>query len=64
MAIAPDDRVPLGEVTARTDEAERRREREHIHLTLLDEAERGWADVEAGRVRPIVALRAKYARRR
>lgn len=26
-----------------------RLEREHIHLTLLEEAERGWDDVEAGR---------------
>jgi prevent-host-death family protein len=41
-----------------------RLEREHIHLALLDEAERGWADVEAGRVKPIAALRTKYARRR
>lgn len=41
-----------------------RLEREHLHLTLLDEAERGWSDVEAGRVKPIAALRAKYARSR
>jgi hypothetical protein len=41
-----------------------RLEREHIHLTLLDEAERAWDDVEAGRVKPISALRTKYSRRR
>jgi len=32
--------------------------------TLLDEAERAWDDVEAGRVKPIAELRAKYPRRR
>lgn len=41
-----------------------RLEREHIHLTLLDEAERAWDDVEAGRVKPISALRKKYSRGR
>ena len=41
-----------------------RLEREHIHLALLDEVERGWDDVEAGRSKPLSALRAKYARRR
>ncbi len=41
-----------------------RRERERIHLILLDKAERGWADVEAGRVEPIAALRARLTRRR
>lgn len=54
MTITSDDRVPLGQVRARLSEIQ----------TLLDEAERGWADVEAGRVKPIAALRAKYARRR
>jgi prevent-host-death family protein len=28
-----------------------RLEREHVHLLLLDEAEKGWADVAAGRTR-------------
>ncbi|MBK9035606.1 MAG: type II toxin-antitoxin system Phd/YefM family antitoxin [Myxococcales bacterium] len=41
-----------------------RLERAHIHLTLLDEAERAWDDVEAGRVKPIAALRTKFKRRR
>ena len=41
-----------------------RLEREHVHLTLLEEAERGLADVEAGRVRSAAALKRKYAKRR
>src|SRR4051812_22467691 len=40
-----------------------RLEREHIHLTLLGEAERGWEDVEAGRVKSAAALKRKYAKR-
>jgi prevent-host-death family protein len=39
-----------------------RLEREHIHMTLLDEAERGLADVEAGRTMSVAELRAKYGR--
>jgi prevent-host-death family protein len=39
-----------------------RLEREHIHLTLLAEAERGLADVEAGRTMSVAELRAKYGR--
>ena len=41
-----------------------RLEREHIHLTLIDEAECGLDDVAAGRVRSAARLRAKYRRRR
>jgi prevent-host-death family protein len=35
-------------------------EREHIHLTLLDEAMKGLADVEAGRTYAVAEARAKY----
>jgi prevent-host-death family protein len=35
-------------------------EREHIHLTLLEEASRGWDDVEAGRLLSLAETRAKY----
>lgn len=35
-------------------------EREHIHLTLLEEASRGWDDVEAGRLLSVAETRAKY----
>ena len=38
-----------------------RLEREHIHLTLLDEAAKGWDDVEAGRTLAAADARAKYA---
>ncbi len=41
-----------------------RLEREHIHLGLLEEAEGGWADVEAGRVLSVAELRGKYKRSR
>jgi prevent-host-death family protein len=39
-----------------------RLEREHIHLSLLEEAESGWDDVEAGRVLSVAELRARYGR--
>ena len=38
-------------------------EREHIHLHLIQEAERGWDDVTAGRTTTVKALREKYRRR-
>lgn len=37
-----------------------RLEREHIHLVLLEEAKRGWDDVEAGRLLSVAETRAKY----
>ncbi|SRR5713226_6330343 len=37
-----------------------RLEREHIHLTLLEEASRGWDDIEAGQLLSVAELRAKY----
>lgn len=37
-------------------------EREHGYLALLDEAAAGLDDVEAGRVKPVSALREKYGR--
>jgi hypothetical protein len=37
-----------------------RLEREHIHLSLLDEAAKGWDDVEAGRTLTLAQARAKY----
>lgn len=37
-----------------------RLEREHIHLTLIEEANRGLADVEAGRTLGVAELRARY----
>ncbi len=37
-----------------------RLEREHIHLTLLEEASRGWGDVQAGRLQSVAELRTKY----
>ena len=39
-----------------------RLEREHIHIGLLAEAERGLDDLDAGRVKSVAALRAKYAK--
>jgi prevent-host-death family protein len=39
-------------------------EREHIHLTLLEEANRGWDDVEAGRLLSVAETRAKYKKSR
>jgi prevent-host-death family protein len=41
-----------------------RLEREHIHLTLLDEAARGLADVDAGRTMSVSEARARYGRPR
>ena len=37
-----------------------RLEREHIHLLLLEEAERGLEDVESGRLSSVDELHAKY----
>jgi prevent-host-death family protein len=37
-----------------------RLEREHIHLSLLEEASRGWADVESGRLLSVAETRVKY----
>jgi len=37
-----------------------RLEREHIHLTLLDEASKAWDDVEQGRTLSVAQARAKY----
>lgn len=37
-----------------------RLEREHIHLALLDEASKGWDDVEQGRTLSLAQVRAKY----
>jgi antitoxin (DNA-binding transcriptional repressor) of toxin-antitoxin stability system len=37
-----------------------RLEREHIHLTLIDEATRGLDDVAAGRTLAVAELRARY----
>ncbi|MDC0681670.1 type II toxin-antitoxin system Phd/YefM family antitoxin [Sorangium atrum] len=39
-----------------------RLEREHIHLTLLEEVDRGLDDIEAGRTMSVEELRAKYRR--
>ncbi|MDP2878009.1 MAG: type II toxin-antitoxin system Phd/YefM family antitoxin [Sulfuricella sp.] len=38
-------------------------EREHIHLILLEEAAKGWADVTAGRHIGVAELKAKYGRK-
>jgi len=45
-------------------EEEDEREREHELLLLLEEAARGWADVEAGRLMTPAELRANYLCRR
>jgi prevent-host-death family protein len=37
-----------------------RLEREHIHLSLIDEALKGWQDVEQGRTQTVAQTRAKY----
>jgi len=37
-----------------------RLEREHIHLTLIDEAMRGIADIDAGRTMSVAEIRGKY----
>ena len=41
-----------------------RLERESIHLTLIDEASKGLADVDAGRTIGVAEARAKYKRSR
>lgn len=41
-----------------------RLEREHIHLTLIDEASRGLDDVAAGRTLGVAELRARYRKGR
>src|ERR1051325_7751798 len=41
-----------------------RLEREHIHLTLLDEVAQGLADIEAGRTTGVAEMRTKYRVRR
>ena len=38
-----------------------RLEREHIHLSLLEEVAKGWDDVEAGRMLTAAEARGKYA---
>jgi antitoxin (DNA-binding transcriptional repressor) of toxin-antitoxin stability system len=37
-----------------------RLEREHIHLTLIDEAARGITDIDAGRTMSVAEVRGKY----
>ncbi len=37
-----------------------RLEREHIHLVLLDEASKGWDDVEQGQTLSVAQVRARY----
>lgn len=37
-----------------------RLEREHIHLTLINEAMRGIADIDAGRTMSVAEIRGKY----
>jgi len=37
-----------------------RLEREHIHLTLIDEATRGMIDIDAGRTMSVAETRSKY----
>jgi len=37
-----------------------RLEREHIHLTLIDEASKGLADIEAGNTMSVAEARSKY----
>jgi len=39
-----------------------RLEKENIHLTLLDEATKGWDDVESGDLMSVAELKAKYGR--
>lgn len=37
-------------------------EREHVHITLLEEARRGWDDVEAGRFLSIAEVCTRHER--
>jgi antitoxin (DNA-binding transcriptional repressor) of toxin-antitoxin stability system len=37
-----------------------RLEREHIHLTLIDEATRGMADIDAGRTMSVAEVHSRY----
>ena len=39
-----------------------RLEREHVHLTLLDEASKGIDDVNAGKIMSLKKLKARYGR--
>lgn len=39
-----------------------RLERENIHLTLLEEAARGWDDVESGELLSVAELKERYGR--
>jgi hypothetical protein len=38
----------------------RRLEREHVHLTLIDEATRGVTDIDAGRTMSVAGVRGRY----
>ena len=49
-------------IDARRLEHYHRLEREHAHLTLLEEVERGLDDIAAGRTISVQELRAKYGR--
>ena len=52
--------IPPKHVNARRIDYCRQLEREHIHLTLLSEVNRGWDDVESGRLLSVIETRAKY----
>lgn len=52
--------IPPKHVDARRIDYCHQLEREHIHLTLLSEANRGWDDVESGRLLSVTETRAKY----
>jgi hypothetical protein len=58
MTIPVADVVPLKAVRAKQSELER----EQVHLLLLDEAEKGLADVDAGRTRDARAALAELKR--
>jgi hypothetical protein len=56
-----------GESCAALIDAERldyyhRLEREHVHLTLLEEAVRGIEDVNTGKISSVAKLKARYGR--
>ena len=52
--------IPPKHVDARRIDYCRQLECEHIHLTLLSEANRGWDDVESGRLLSVAEIRVKY----
>ena len=64
MSITSKDIVPLKDMRERLTELAEEvcQVQENIHLTLLEEAARGWDAVEAGKLLPVAELKSRYGR--